>query len=61
MTPEQRSAPRSQGLGRVPLREVVAEGRILARIRRDPTISEPVRQRALDLARQAVSPAVASP
>ncbi|MGP0063331.1 MAG: WD40 repeat domain-containing serine/threonine protein kinase [Isosphaeraceae bacterium] len=34
---------------------------VLDRIRRDPTIGEPVRQRALVLARQAVAPAAATP
>jgi eukaryotic-like serine/threonine-protein kinase len=56
MTPEQRVIREARGLVVFLSLKSLPTDEVLARIRRDPTISEPVRQLALELARTAVAP-----
>ncbi len=57
MTPEQRVIREARGVIEFLAAKSLTKDEIVARIRRDPTISEPVRKQALDLAQHAAAPA----
>ena len=61
LTPESRASREARGVVEFLSAQSLPKDEILARIRRDPTLSEPARQRALELARQAVTTSATSP